>query len=213
MGQEAPLGAGRGERQGLLERADGLLAPPEPREELATGRVQQVIAVELALGRERVDERQRTRSTLGLRDRHGAVEPHDRRRLAQGETVVERHDGAPVRVFGARRPCVSGCDRGLQREGARLCREAERLLDHPQALEDLGAVPGRAVLLGEAHELSALVDAGMAPRVREQAKRQQADGLAAPGQAAPPAGGPGGSPPGTGPRAAAARRRSRSSPR
>jgi hypothetical protein len=51
-----------------------------------------------------------------------------------------------------------------------------------RGLRAAGAVPARAVLLGQPHQVALRVDSRLAPRVHEQLQRQQADGFAAAGQ-------------------------------
>ena len=50
--------------------------------------------------------------------------------------------------------------------------QAQRLLDKPQALRDLFAVPTRTILFLQCYQLAAIIDARVTPRVMQQHQRQ-----------------------------------------
>jgi hypothetical protein len=75
--------------------------------------MQQVVAVEVAAGSQRIDEREGRSRTVHHRNRRRAVQGHDGGRLQALENVVEPDDLRPVRVFGPRRLAMQGRDRCL----------------------------------------------------------------------------------------------------
>ena len=71
---------------------------------------------------------------------------------------------------------VDGGDRGLEGVGADTA-GGERALDEARAVVDVAAIPERAVLVGEEHDLALGRRARRAPRFLQQHERQQAHGL------------------------------------
>ena len=71
---------------------------------------------------------------------------------------------------------MRGGDRGLElvRPGPA---QADRALEHPEALVDAGPVPERAVLVVEEHELPVRADARRAAGVLEEHEREQPEHL------------------------------------
>jgi hypothetical protein len=84
------------------------------------------------------------------RDRDGSVKRDHRPRRDALEDLVDGKDLPPVGLPRAWRLVVDRGDRGLKVGTSRLARQ--RLLDQRDALGDLGAVPQRAVLLGQRDE-------------------------------------------------------------
>jgi hypothetical protein len=93
------------------------------------------------------------------------------------EQRVQGRDLRPVRLF---RPCrlrVKGGDCRLQRVESRAS-AAQRALREPLSLGDLAAIPERAVLLLEGHDLALRVEARGAPRVVQEHEGEEAVHLA-----------------------------------
>ncbi len=61
----------------------------------------QVVILQIAAGKDGVDEREARGGTIAHRDRHRAVQFDDRRRLDTEQDVVEPCDLVPVRGVGA----------------------------------------------------------------------------------------------------------------
>ena len=72
--------------------------------------MEQVIAVEIAVRGERIDECERELWPVRHGDRRRAVQGHDGRRLDALEKVIEPDDLRPVRLFGARRLAMQDRD-------------------------------------------------------------------------------------------------------
>ena len=89
--------------------------------------MQQVIALEIAAGGERIDERERRPRAVHHRHRHRAIERDDGRRLQTFEQIVQPDDLTPVGLIGSRRLTMQRRNRGLHRE--RTDSPAQRLLD------------------------------------------------------------------------------------
>jgi len=120
-----------------------------------------VIAVELAGGGERIDERESRPRAVHHRDRRRAVQGHDGGGLQALEEVVEADDLRPVRIFGPRRQTMPGRDRRRQRE--RTGTTAKRLLDERQRFGDLPLIPATPILLLEEDEIAGRIETGLAP--------------------------------------------------
>ena len=132
--------------------------------------------LELAGCGEAVDERETRLGTLGHRHRDGAVELDDRGRLEGGQLPVEHRDLPPVGGGRVGRARVQRGDRGLEQERAGLA-HAQPPHEDRAALGDLLAVPERAVLLLERHEVALRAGTGGAAGVVEQHEREQAEDL------------------------------------
>ena len=98
------------EREGALERDRRLVGSSQPDEQLATGGVEQVVAVEI----ECVDREVRRGRPFQLGECDGAVERDHRCRAERVEVVVQREHLAPVGLGNGRRVTVHRVDRGLQ---------------------------------------------------------------------------------------------------
>ena len=101
-----------------------------------------------------VDKSEPALRSVRHRDRDGAVQRHDRRRLDRAEPSVQERDLLPIRV----RLGVQSRDCSLQLIRARA-RQRERTLERGLAGGDLLLVPQRAVLVGEQHQAALVVDA------------------------------------------------------
>ena len=123
--------------------------------------MQEMIAIEIARGGERVDEGERRPGAVHHRDGRGSVQGNDGGGLHALKHVVEANDLGPVRVLGPCRLAVQGRDRRLQRVRTRTA--AQGLLDERQRLLDLRAIPAATVLLLEENEVAGQVQTGVAP--------------------------------------------------
>ena len=144
--------------------------------------MEQVVAVERAVARERVDQVQPLRRAVRHRHRDRLVQRHHRAGLDAAELGVEQRDLAPVGRAGPRRLRVDRGDRRLERVRARRPPQRERAVDERQRLADHRAVPALAILLLEQHEVAVRADPRLAPRVVEEHQREQPGRLRLVGQ-------------------------------
>jgi len=142
--------AARGLERAGVRHGRGVVVA-EPSQQVGAGRVEVVVAVELA--RERVDAGQTARDVACHRDGDGAVQLRHRVALERGEPVVERREPLPASGGRRRRVRVLDGDRRLQdvatrRTGAQgACRQVRRSRDRR-------GVPAGALLVGEQDELA-----------------------------------------------------------
>ena len=113
---------------------------------------------------------------VGLADRDGPVELHDRAAGEPEQLVVPADDLHPVGLLGARRVGVQGGDRGLGLELAEPVATQRRLQDG-DALGDERGVPAGAVLLGQRDQAAVAPGPRRSPGVVQQHQRQQPRGL------------------------------------
>ena len=121
--------------------------------QIGSRRMREVVLVEIAAGEDRIDDRQPRRRTVAHRDRRGAIQLDDRRRIGAQQHVVQADDLRPVRVGGRSRFGMHGGNRRLQRVRTEPA-AGQRPLDERAALGNLLAVPARAVLIVEQHQLA-----------------------------------------------------------
>ena len=172
------LGLVADQRQRAPIRLGGLRVAPQPALQLGARGGEQVIAVELAALVELIHELETALERTRHRDRHRAVERDHRRGMHARQDPVERGDLNPVGVGGRARLGVHRRDRRLEHVRAgRPAALAQGGLDQGRAFLDLRAVPARAVLLGEQHDVARSVQPGLAPRVVEQHEGEEALGL------------------------------------
>ncbi len=113
---------------------------------------------------------------VGLADRHGAVEAHDRAVGERDEFVVPLDDLGPVGLVRGLRVGVQGRDRRLRLEFAQAVpRQAG--LQHGDALDDEVAPPQPTVLLGQRYEAAVGTRACRPARMVQQEQREQARDL------------------------------------
>src|SRR5438105_84319 len=145
----------------------GVVQPAESPEQIRPRRMKQVVPLEPL---DPLHELEAPLRAVGERHCDRPVQLDHRRRLPRREDAVEARDLAPVRL----RLRVEGGDRRLH-----LIRAAttlrERSVEHAPPLVDLRAVPERAILPLEQHELGSR--AGVAPRVLEEHQREQPERL------------------------------------
>ena len=123
--------------------------------------MEQMIAIQIAGGGERINQREGGLRAVHHRDCHSPVQRNDGRGLEALEKIVEADDLRPVRIFGTRRLTMQCRDRRLKRE--RTGPAAKRLLNEWQRLGDLILIPAAPILLFEKDQIAGLVDAGIAP--------------------------------------------------
>ncbi len=150
--------------------------PAQAAQEVGPRGVEQVVAGQLARGLELVDDRKAGVEPPGHGDGDGPVERHHRRRHDLGQQLVQRGDLRPVGVGDIGGAGVARRDRRLQlvRAGPPM---AQRRLQAPVGLVDLGPVPQGTVLVLERDQVARRVQAGAPARVMEQHQRQQAGRL------------------------------------
>ena len=120
--------------------------------------------------------RESGRRPVGLADRDGPVERHDRAPGEPQQIVVPADDLHPVGLLGARRVGVQGGDGGLGLELPEPVATQRRLQDG-DALGDQRGVPAGAVLLGQGDQAAVPPGPRRSPGVVQQHQRQQPRGL------------------------------------
>src|SRR5438067_12035161 len=103
-----------------------------------------MIGVEIAGGRELIDEGQRCLRPIHHSNRHSPIQRDDWRRLYAFENIIEPDDLRPVCLFRARRLTMESHNCGLQREGARTTTKG--LLDKRKRLRDFPSIPPGSIL-------------------------------------------------------------------
>ena len=141
-------------------------APSQPAEEIRPGRVQQVVALQLAPHLQVVEQLEPAGRALGHRHGHGAVELHHRPRPRGRQQLVERSHARPVGLGRRSSPPRSapGASTGPPRPRGRPA---------PCPRRSRRGAKG-AVLVLQQHQLATGVRAGVAARVVEHHQRQQA---------------------------------------
>ena len=96
MAEEVPLGVGRRQGGGAFVGGRGLAVAAQPPEQIGSGGVEGVVAVQVQL----VHQRERGGRAVDLADGDGAVEGDDRGRGDREQLVVEGDDLRPVGLLG-----------------------------------------------------------------------------------------------------------------
>jgi len=160
-GQVAPFGVGAGERVCLAVRLRRLVVPAEAAQQVRAGRREQVIAGQRPGAGQGVHEGESRRRPVGHAHGDGPVQLDHGRRRELAELGVQPGDQPPVGVSGPRGGRVAGGDRRLQLVRPGVAGFGGGLEDLT-ALVDLRAVPSRAVLVLQGHQVSGVVDPGAA---------------------------------------------------
>ena len=108
---------------------------------------------------------------MNHRDRHGAVQRHDGRRLEALQKIVKPEDLRPVRIFESRRLTMQRCDRSLHGEWAGP--HPKRFLYQRQRFGDLPLVPTAAILLFEENKIAGLIETRIAPGIVKEHESEQ----------------------------------------
>ena len=112
--------------QARARRSAGLVHPPATPAEVGARRVREVVVRPIAAREDRVDQRQARRRAVAHRDRHGAIQLDDRRRIGRAAARRRARRSAPSRSRARRRLGVHRGDRGLQRVRAEPARAEAR---------------------------------------------------------------------------------------
>src|SRR5262249_1476879 len=149
---------------GALELRLGLAEPAELEEKVASDTGQEVVGLEGGLRDERVDELEARSRTEGHRDRHGAIQLHDRRAHELGEGIVARGDAPPVGFGGGTRASVTRGNGGLEGIRTEGASQLFRALEGGETAADEEVIPTRTILIEEQDRLAGRTDARTSAR-------------------------------------------------
>ncbi len=166
------LGANLGELQGAPKTFGGLFVPPELLLQLARDGVVKMMRLDEFAPRHFVERREPSLGAMNVRDRDGAIEGDDRRRIAPVELIVMAQDALPVGRSRIRREAMTGRNAGLQMVVADRFALGRRGEMH-QAFVDERLVPLRTILIIEPEQIPLRAQPGRKTRAAQQHEREQ----------------------------------------
>src|SRR5262245_20180005 len=150
------------ERQRAPVALPRFVAAAEPTKQIGASKVERRVLLQGAATLDALEQFQGLDRADREGDGHGPIQLDDGRAFVPQQLIVQDGNLAPIRVRRGRCFRMDRRDRTLDLVGAGPP-HAERLLDEPNALLDLGSLPSRPILILEQHEIALVADARLAP--------------------------------------------------